>query len=94
MDAEKIIQYVDEVKPNAFSSEVKMRWIEELTDMIRRECPGPVPEGWDKLYYSYLEARVDAANREWTEYANSLQIFNDFYDEYKIWWAREFVDRR
>lgn len=95
MDAERIIEYVDEVKPNAFSNEVKMRWLEELADTVRRDCPGPVvPEIWDKVCYSFLMARIDEANREWTDYANSLQVFNDYYDEFKAWWCREYVDKR
>lgn len=95
MDAEKIIAYVDEVKPNAFSEGVKMRWLEELAETVRRECPGPVvPEIWDKVCYSFLIARIDEANREWTDYANSSQVFNDYYNEFRAWWCREYVDRR
>ena len=95
MNAERIIAYVDEVKPNAFSSEVKMRWLEELADTVSRDCPGPeVPQGWDKLYHAWLIAKIDEANREWTDYANSLQVFNDYYDEFKAWWCREYVDRK
>lgn len=95
MDAGKIIAYVDEVKPNVFSQDVKMRWLEELAETVRRDCPGPaVPEIWDKVCYSFLIARIDEANREWTDYANSLQVFNDYYDEFKAWWCREYVDRK
>lgn len=95
MDAEKILAYVDEVKPNAFTREVKLRWLEELADTIRRDCPGAeVPQGWEKIYYTWVIARIDEANREWTDYANSVQVFNDFYDEFKLWYAREFVDKR
>lgn len=97
MDSEKIediLTYVDEVQPNAFSKEVKMRWLEELIETVRRDCPGvAVPDLWDKLCYTWLQARIDAANREWTNYANSLQIFNDFYEEFKHWWCRTFTDR-
>lgn len=95
MDAEAIIAYVDEVKPNAFSDEVKMRWLEELVDTVRRDCPGEaVPDLWDKVYYSFLIARIDEANREWTDYANSSQVFNDYHDEFKIWWCRTHADKR
>lgn len=93
MDTAAIIAYVDEMKPNAYSEEVKTRWLEELADTIRRECPWPVPEGWDKLFYSWLIARIDLANQEYTLYANSLQVFNDFYDEFKLWACRTYVDR-
>ena len=51
-----------------------------------------LPPAWHKLYYTYLEARIDAANGEWNEYANAIQLYNTFRGEYERWYARSFVD--
>lgn len=51
-----------------------------------------LPEAFGKVYYTYLEARIDAANGEWNEYANAMQLYNGFMGEYERWYARNFVD--
>ena len=51
-----------------------------------------LPRAWHKLYYAYLEARIDAANGEWTEYDNAMAVYNGFLGEYQRWYARHNVD--
>lgn len=41
-----------------------------------------VPKPHDKLYLSYLLAMIDLANAETRNYANSITVFNEDYQEY------------
>lgn len=41
----------------------------------------------DKLYRSFLEAKIDYANGEYEKYANSMQMFNADYGEFLRWFA-------
>lgn len=50
------------------------------------------PDGWEKIYVSYLVARIDAANTEYNVYANSLQLHNEFFGEFCRWYARTYID--
>lgn len=105
----EIITYVDGVKPNAFSAEDKVLWLNELEYELQADVFGAVedftahdwedeeeemllPEAWHKLYYTYLEARILAAEGEWSEYQNAVQLYNAFRGEYERWYDRNFVD--
>jgi len=107
----EIIRYVDEVKPNAFSSEVKVVWLGELEYELQADVFGVtedfashtwennggdeqmlLPEAWHKVYYTYLEARILAAEGEWSEYQNAMQLYNAFRGEYERWYDRHSVD--
>lgn len=50
------------------------------------------PEPYQKLYYTYLMARIDAANGEWTEYDNAMALYNGFLGEFQRYYARNYVD--
>lgn len=54
--------------------------------------PMVAPEMWEKIYYTYLEARIDAASGEWGEYANAMQLYNSFMSDYVRWYCRNFID--
>lgn len=41
----------------------------------------------DKLYRSFLEARIDYANGEYEKYTNTMQMFNADYGEFLRWFA-------
>ena len=41
----------------------------------------------DKLYRSFLEAKIDYANGEYEKYQNSMQMFNSFWGEFLRWFA-------
>ena len=43
-----------------------------------------------KLYRAYLEAKIDYANGEYNKYQNTMQMFNEFYNEFVIWFARNY----
>ena len=44
----------------------------------------------DKLYGVYLAARIDFANGEYEKYQNTMQLFNEFFDEFVRWYARNY----
>lgn len=111
----EIIRYTDRIKPNAFSAEEKIVWINELEHEIQADVFGVkdpdgfdshgtaagwedeemyIPEAFHRVYYTYLEARIEAANGEWSEYANAIQLYNAFRGEFERWYARNFVDEK
>ncbi len=51
------------------------------------KCELLVPPPWDKLYESYLVARIDFANGEYDKYANTSAMFNKHYEEFTRWFA-------
>lgn len=55
--------------------------------------PMVAPEEWSKLYYTYLEARIAFANGEYSEYANILELYNQFMAEYMAWYSRNYIDK-
>lgn len=44
----------------------------------------------DKLYVEYLAARIDYANGEYDKYANTMQMFNAFWNEFVAWFANTY----
>lgn len=44
----------------------------------------------DKLYREYLTAKIDYANGEYNKYQNTMQMFNEFWNEFVIWFARNY----
>lgn len=110
MTIREIIEHVDRVKPNAFSDEDKLIWLNELEYAIQADVYGVTedfdahaigdagtdeplaPEAFHKLYYTYLEARIDAANGEWAEYDNAMALANGFLGEFERWYARNHID--
>ena len=52
------------------------------------------PAAWHRIYYAWLEARIDAENGEWDEYANAAQVFNAFMGQFQRWYARTYIDEK
>lgn len=44
----------------------------------------------DKLYESYLCAKIDYANGEYDKYENTMAMFNSQYEEFKKWFATKY----
>lgn len=101
-----VIRTVDDIKPNAFSDETKVKWLNEVEGLVQTEVFLFAPEAmieytWekdqdtqlliafphDKLYRAYLVAMIDFANGEYDKYANTMQMFNSFMDEFTAWVA-------
>ena len=47
-----------------------------------------VPSPYCRIYYAYLEAMIDYQEGEYNLYANSVERFNSFWNEYAAWVGR------
>ena len=48
-----------------------------------------VPAPYDRLYISWLKAKIDYSNEEYESYANNQDQFNADFAEFKAWAIRE-----
>ena len=46
---------------------------------------------YDGLYPAYLAARIDYANGEYEKYQNTMQMFNEFYNDFVRWYASNYA---
>ncbi len=104
MTIASLIDYVNEIKPNAFSDATKLVWVNEVEGMVQSqvllkpesECTEYTSTSstlivlppHSKLYAEYLMARIDYANGEYDKYQNTMEMFNAFWEEYKAWYQR------
>lgn len=81
MMLQKAIDYVDEVKPNAFSTAVKVRWINQIEGRLALEI--------------FLMSTEEAAELEYgtsaEELAKKLLVDNP-YDDVYTWWLQAQID--
>ncbi len=42
---------------------------------------------YDMIYPAYLTARIDFANGEYERYQNTMQMFNDMYNDFVRWYV-------
>lgn len=104
MTMNEVIEYVDKVKPNAYSEDEKYRWIANLEGLISREVKGeeepvyslpgdadkPLQVGtpYDEIYALYVMAQIDFHNREYNNYNNTALMFGELLEKYKAWYIR------
>ena len=104
MTVQEAIDYIDEVKPSAFKSETKTRWLSECEAGSVMRTAGikakplkypddagrelSAPPPYDKLYVEYLEAAIDYRNQDYAKYQNSHAVYNATENEYAKWWER------
>lgn len=106
MTIQKLINKVQEEKPNTFQTEKLIEFINEIeadvaeqvsadiplytTDNMDEELMAPAP--YDRLYVSYLKSQIDYANEEYLSYQlNAEQHMQDFSD-FTNWVVREQVN--
>lgn len=81
MTLQEAINYVDEVKPNAFSTAVKVRWINQIEGRLVLEI--------------FLMSTEEAAELEYgtsaAELAKKLLVDNP-YDDVYTWWLQAQID--
>ena len=68
----------------AVENVVQYKYSENADDVLLVNPPH------DKLYREYLTAKIDYANGEYNKYENTMQMFNDFYTEFVMWFARNY----
>lgn len=99
-----VIEYVDGVKPNVYSDDVKYKWINTLEGLISREVMGEdapeyalpddadmpllVSHPYDDVYSLYVAAMIDFHNREYNNYNNSVLMFTERLEAYKAWYIQ------
>lgn len=49
-----------------------------------------LPDGWRRVYTAYLGAMIDFANGEFTQYENSMSLYNGCLNELGAWYAAAF----
>ena len=95
----RVIEYVDKVKPNTFVYEEKYRWMRTLEGRIAREIIGGntvsvtdnpdadllAPAPYDEVYALYVMAQIDFLNREYDHYNNTVLAFKELMDAFKAW---------
>ena len=100
MTIQKLIDKVQEEKPNTFQTEKLIEYINEIeadaAEQVNMDIPVYtaedldeeliVPAPYDRMYVSYLKAMIDYANEEYGSYQlNQEQHVQDFSDFLK--WA-------
>jgi len=99
-----VIEYVDRVKPNAYSDEDKCRWINTIEGLVSREVlnddapeyslpedadtPLLVASPYDDIYPLFVSAMIDFYNREYNDYNNTALMYQERLDQYKAWIIR------
>lgn len=99
-----VIEYIDRVKPNAFSNDDKYKWINALEGLVCREVTGDDPPEYnlpedadtpllvgmpyDDIYHLYVSAMIDLYNREYNDYNNTVLVFAERMDQYKAQYIR------
>lgn len=100
----EVIEYVDGIKPNVYAYEDKYRWMSTLDGLVAREVHQEeaepydiskggdvtllVPHPYDDIYSLYVSAMIDFHNREYEEYNNTVLLFKERLDQYKVWYIR------
>lgn len=106
----KVIEYVDRVKPNVFTDEDKCIWLNTLEGMVAREVMGEdkppiaipddadkelaVPHPYDDIYFLYVSAMIDFHNREYDSYNNTTLMFKERYEQYKAWYIQRHANSK
>lgn len=100
----RVIEYVDRVKPNAYTDDDKYKWLRTLEGRVAREimcddeagCNIPedadaellVKAPYEDVYSLYVMAQIDLLNREYDNYNNTVLVFTDLLDSYKAWYIQ------
>lgn len=109
MTVQEIIDRVDRVKSNAYTNDDKLMWLNEVEGRVQTEIfllridevkqigsvmdELLVPFPYDMLYDFYLQAMVDFHNREYNEYANTSELFNQKWNDFELWYTTHYPTR-
>lgn len=47
-----------------------------------------MPEPFAEAYIRYMSAQIDLHNADYEEYNNTIELFNEMYQQYKNWYNR------
>ena len=93
---EEVIAQVDSMYQNTFDRQDKVKWIDEVEEMIKQdiidthEDPDEKEENklysygpYTDVYLYYIEAQIDKSNGEYDRYSNHMALFNASYQEFE-----------
>lgn len=100
----QVIEYVDRVKPNAYTDEDKYKWLRALNGRVAREIMGKdepcceipddadkellVPAPYDDVYALYVMAQIELLNKEYDHYNNYVLAFKEMLDSFSAWYLQ------
>lgn len=85
----KIVSFVNEVEPEV-AEQLKVAEVPVYTDdPSELDTKLLAAEPYDRLYISYVKARIDYANEEFDAYANDIAQHNQEFRDYTDWIVRE-----
>lgn len=109
MKVQTIIDRLDRVKPNAYTDEDKLAWLNEVEGKVQTEIhlisiadvkqldslddELTVPFPYDVLYDFFMQAMVDFYNGEYDRYANTYEMFNEKWGDYAAWHSIHYPTR-
>lgn len=109
MDIQEVLDRVDQMKPNNFSSDDKLRWLNELEGSIQTELylrhPSEIVKHdsyydelllnypFDHIYEYYLLAMIDFANGEYDKYNATYEMFNAKWNDLCVWYTTHYPNR-
>lgn len=104
MNIRSLIDKVQAEKPNTFTDEQIVAFVNEVEGNVAEELRGKritytasaedmaknllAPAPYDRLYVSYVKAMIDFANEEYASYQLNQQQFNLDYDDFCDWVVR------
>ena len=107
---DEVISRVDAIRPNIFTEEQKYRWISHVDGLVSREVmnddapeynlpddadtPLLVGHPYEDMYDFYLMAMIELANKEYDHYNNAVMLFQERYQQYKLWYIQHNVTTR
>ncbi len=102
MTIQKLIDKVQEEKPNTFQTDKLIEFINEIeadvAEQINLDIPSytgedmnedlMAPSPYDRLYVSYLKAMIDYANEEYASYQLNQEQHNQDFTDFVNWIVR------
>lgn len=97
MTVSKATERADNLRPNPFTQEEKVKWLSEIEGKIFKEFLSDdfspidyskdeereliLEEEYQDVYLFYLVAMIDFFSRDYADYNNSMEMFNTAYDK-------------
>ena len=101
MTLDECVQRIQEDKPSAYDDERICAWVNELEAQMQSEVLGITDVSLIKQYditknadrgstllipIPYIEAQIDYADGEGDRYNNNVNIFNQYYNDFRAWY--------
>ena len=100
--AARVLQQVDTLLPNQYTTAEKLRWLTQAEGFVRREILGErgelpalqetaelcVCSPYEELYRHYVEAQIHYCNGEMARYNNAVTAWNNAFLTYRDYHTR------